>query len=238
MKMFYEPLNVNIDLQEGETLGMCLENSIMFRTFIENIWNLCNDVEGDIYITNRDKPIKMSKEATIIFNPYSVDVNEKKILTHIYAELESIISTEYYVKRNEINSMLLALLGNVEMKLPYQLTYSLEFDDQQIFKMYDLKVENTDTDLASRVADYIKLSRQVLGTKLFVLVNFSNYFTQEEIDGFRDIIMYEKSNALLIERRFDEAILSSGIDDTTDMNTRKYNERWLIIDKDGCIINV
>jgi CRISPR-associated protein Csn2 len=224
MRLLFEACNLEIEIREGQLTGICIENSEMFRRLTESLWNQANAMEGEIFLTQGDKALKLTKEGSVIFNPYSIDVNEKKILSHIYSEIQEVVNVDFYVQKNEINSAVVSLLDEAASCLPYPLEYSLELDVIQLLKIYGVKIEMQDTELIERVVNYIRLSHQVLGTVLFVFVHFRNYFSQEELSKLKEMIQYEQISVLMIENMVD-------LKETV-------NEKWWIVDQDLCMIEV
>lgn len=224
MRLVFNQCNLEIQIDEGELAGICIENPAMFRSFTENLWNQANGIDGEICLSNGDKSLKLNKDCGIVFNPYSVDVNEKKIISHIYSEIQEIVNQDYFDKRNEINSNIVSMLDKIDDRLPYSLGYSLELDVTQLLKMYGVKVEMQDTALIDRVVNYIKLSHQVLGTAVFVFVHFKDYYTAEELSRFIEMVKYEQISVLMVENVVD-------LEETS-------GEKWWIVDRDLCIIEI
>jgi CRISPR-associated protein Csn2 len=224
MRLLYEACGLEIEIGEGEITGICIENSVMFRKFTENLWNQASAVEGEIFLTQGDKAVRLNKEGCVLFHPYLVDVNEKKILSHIYDEIQEIINVDFYEKGCAINSSIVSLLDEVGSHLPYPMGYSLTLDFQQLLKLYGVKIEMQDSELIERIVNYIRLSHQVLGTVLFVFVQFRNYFSPEELEKLKEMIQYEQISILMVEN-----VIHMG---------DNIKEKWWIVDKDLCIIEM
>jgi CRISPR-associated protein Csn2 len=224
VKIFWGECDLEIEIYEGDLAGICIENPTMFRRFTESLWNQANGAEGEIFLTQGEKPIRLNKEVCVIFNPYSVDVNERKIINRVYSEMQEISDMNYYTQQSKINSAVVSLLDEIGVHLPYPLDYSLNLDFQQLLKIYGVKIEMHDTELIDRVVNYIRLSHQVLGTFIFVFVHFRAYFTQEELSRLREMILYEQIAVLMIENNVNLA--------------ESINEKWWIVDNDLCIIEI
>ena len=90
MKLCYAPDGLEILIPEGGVSGICLENPKTMQSFVSNLWKQSNGEEGDIFISDGDKSVHLDKGASVVFNPFSIDVNEKKILTKLMIQLVSI----------------------------------------------------------------------------------------------------------------------------------------------------
>jgi CRISPR-associated protein Csn2 len=215
MKLFFGGCDLEIEIEEGDLFGLCIT---------ENLWNQANGIDGEIFLTKGDKSLKLNKEGSVIFNPYSLDVNERKIINRVYSEMQEIADTNLYEQQSDINSDVVSLLDEIGTHFPYPLDYSLNLDFQQLLKIYSVKIEMIDSDLIDRVVNYIRLSHQILGTGIFIFINFRTYFTQKELSGLREMVQYEQITVLMVENNvnFDEGV----------------NEKWWIVDKDLCIIEI
>jgi CRISPR-associated protein Csn2 len=224
MRLYFEPGNLEMEMHEGSVNGISFENPAMFREFTENLWNQFNGEEGKIFLTKGNKQIKLNKEGSVIFNPYSIDVNDRKILNHIYEEMQEIAEQDCYVKKTEINAAIISLLDELEGRLPYPLEYSLELDFSQLLKLYGVKIETQCSELLERMIDYMRLLHQTLGVDLFVFVHLNDYFSVEEIEKLEEMIRYEQIFLLIVENKV--------------CVEEFQNQKWWIIDKDSCIIEI
>jgi CRISPR-associated protein Csn2 len=224
MKLFYNVCDLEIEIKEGCMTGIVFDNPAMFRTFVENLWNQTNGMEGEISLTKGDKPVKLQKEGCVIFNPYAIDLNDKKILSHIYNEMKELVEHDFYVRKSEINASIVSLLDDLEPHFPYPLVYSLELDFTQLLKVYGVKIELQCEELVERLVNYVRLVHQVLGTELFIFIHLEDYFNRDELKKLEEMILYEQISILLIENRVDME--------------EKENQKWWIVDKDSCIIEI
>ena len=87
--------------------------------------------------------------------------------------------------------------------------------------MYDVHIDNEDTDLQSRILNYIKLTHRLLNIELFVFVNLKTFISIEILAELYQTLCYKKINLLLIERQ-DYGLIE--------------NEHRIIIDQSACVI--
>jgi CRISPR-associated protein Csn2 len=222
--MHYGACNLEMEIGEGSMAGISFEDPAMFRSFAENLWNQANGADGEIYLTKGDKSVKLQKEGHVIFNPYSIDINDRKILSHIYEEMLEVSEQEYYSSKSEINRSIVALLDALEEKMPYPLEYSLELDFLQMLKLYGVKIEMQGEELMERLVNYIRLLHQVLGMEIFVFVHLMDYFSWEEMDKLEEMIRYEQISVLIVENKIRQE--------------DSVHHKWWIVDRDSCIIEL
>ena len=95
-------------------------------------------------------------------------------------------------------------------------------DFLQILKAYTVRIDNQETELVNRIVNYVKLTHQILGIKVFVFVHFKDYFTIDEMEQMEETLMYEGVVVLLIE---------SSIENISKL-------KWWVIDNDNCLIEI
>ena len=165
----------------------------------------------------------LDKGVSVVFNPFSIDVNEKKILTKLMSEMQVISETELYVQKAELNAAIISLLDEINLRMPYPMTYSRDLDIQQLLKAYSVKVDMQSTSLMEHIVDYVKLGHQVLGIKLYVFLHLKDYLSEEDLEKLYEMVAYEQISVLLLESK---------------MIDKLPQEQWWIVDADNCIIEI
>jgi CRISPR-associated protein Csn2 len=224
MKLYYAPCGLEIGFDMGQICGVSIENVNSWRNFIESLWVQANGDAGNIFITDKDKEVKVDKDVSVIFNPFSLDVNDKKIISKLYVEMKNITEQDMYVQKMELNSDIVNLLDEINARISYPIEFNLELDIQQLFKLYNVKINMHDASLIERISNYVKLAHQILGIKIFVFVHLKQYLSDEEWGYFNEMIVYEQVAVLLLEN---SVLMSEAL-----------NEKWWIIDADNCIISI
>ena len=185
------------------------------------LWKQCETGEGEFVLSEAYKEKRLDKEAEVIVNPFHLDLNNRKILTKLYQELkESALGTrleETLKLENHLEQYIIGLCDDVD----YPLTYKSEMDIIALLKMFEVKLDETDTDVIERLVQYVKLMHAVLKIQLFVFINFKDFFSEDVLEELYKTLLYEKIGLLLVERHESHSI---------------NKERLTIIDKDACVI--
>ena len=121
----------------------------------------------------------------------------------------------------EANQKNIELIDVIADKLDYSITYDLDVDIIDVFKMYGVKLLTDDECLTSRIIDYIKLLHRILKTNLFILVNFKQFLNMDDIKNIYEAAIYEKVNLVVIQTNYKDKIV---------------NEFNVIVDDDLCMI--
>ena len=92
-----------------------------------------------------------------------------------------------------------------------------------LLKLYGVKLDETDTDLLTRLTDYIKLSHRILGVVLFIFVGIKSYLSNDQLRHLYHEMQNEKAIFLDFESRYIDKIAE---------------ESHTLIDKDWCFIQL
>ncbi len=188
---------------------------------LNDLWLQINGNEGAVTLSENGEILKLSKSANMIFNPFGIDCNDRKVLNALYSEMKEIASEEQVDNIAIVNQKQIELLDNIAEKLEYAITYDLDIDIINIFKMYGVKLLAVDDGLASRIIDYIKLLHRILKYNIFIFVNLKQYLNVAEIAGIYEAALYEKVKLVIVQTHY------------CDRMVGEYN---VIVDSDFCII--
>lgn len=222
MRFFYEKYNIDWAIENFGITQICIENPEVLSDFSNNLWQQNQGLQGEIFLSSEDKMISLSKDVAVVFNPFDIDINDKKIIARLYQNLKQYSDVDFLSETLAINSSIVSLLENITSKEPYPINFDLELDMLQLFKLYAVRFDVECESLIENVCNYIKLMHQVLGTQVFVFEFLKNYLTDEERKRFSEMVAYEQVIVILIEH-------SSG---------KFNNEKCWIIDYDKCIIEI
>lgn len=222
MIIAHPDLNYKIELNNKMITEWIIESPALFSQYLSELYTQMSGGEGNFILSNEQKELILSKNMAIIFNPFEICLNEKKIVTKIYTELQEIAMDENcFLKTKETLSVLQQYLLDLEFHYDLSLHISEDIDLQGLFKLFGIKIVDEDLTLFEQVLQYIKLQSTVLGKKLIILVNSRSFFTEQQLEELSKFVEYNEFQLLLIE---------SIQRDFTNL-TKKY-----IIDKDECEI--
>ena len=221
MRFVYSEIGLDIKIPEDSILIITLEKPEIFRMVLNDLWLQINGNEGGAIFSEDGEILKLSKVANMVFNPLGIDCNDRKVLNALYSEMKEIASEDQIDNVAIVNQKQIELLDNIAEKLEYAITYDLDIDVTDIFKMYGVKLLAVDDGLASRIIDYIKLLHRILKINTFIFVNLKHYLNATEISGIYEAVLYEKVSLVIVQAYYCDKIVG------------EYN---VIVDSDMCII--
>lgn len=221
MKFISKKFYLNIPIIENLVNVIYIENKDILSRFIQDIIHQINGNVNSFIIEENEKSINFTKYVECIISPFLLDVNNKRIITKLYKELNEYAVDNLIDKTVEINSMILKYLDNLTCNQVYPLEYEVDINVIDILKMYNVRIAVEETTLAENMLNYIKFMKRICGLKVFFLINIKQYFKQEDMLCIYKECLYEKINLILVESSYN--------------NSYDYEKAW-IIDNDLCII--
>lgn len=188
-----------IEVKEGETSSLVIENQDIFRRFLVSLYNQINGKEGEIILSEDDKELKISSKVDIIYEFVSFDINQKKLIAKIIATLEERALDEINFARTQ------KFLSEWELyveELTDVFSCNVSFNSismSSLLKASGVKVGHDYISEIEEVQDYMSLSCELLGERLFVYVNMRSYFTDEQMQMFIEYVINHKYKVILLE---------------------------------------
>lgn len=222
MKLVHPELDGQIIFSSEKMCEWVIESPADFSAYTQELFCQSEGMEGRFVLSEGEKEKDISKCVEVIFNPFSVNVNDRKILNKLYCELSELAAgEELYVKTQTIKNNLLTYCLELEYFSPYILETGAELDILAVFKATGIKFSDCADDFVGRLNQYIKVMGELMRKKVVVLVNIGGYVSKEQLEDIIQNAAYNEIALLLIENMQRE--LKDGV--------YQY-----IIDKDRCEI--
>lgn len=223
MMIAHPMFDIPIEFVENKINVLVIENKRVFVKMISDLISQKEQGDGDFVLSKNFIPIPISKNMEIINNIFSINPNDKKILTGIYSQLEKeAFSSDFYINTNEQIINLKRYIKELVDTSNLNLTYNEEINISSLLKLTDVKIEYEEISLLDRVVEYMDVLMEYSRINCFVFVNIKAFFTDEEMISIYRHCFYKKINILLIESRY--------------MDKKLEDEKIYILDEDLCFI--
>ena len=95
-------------------------------------------------LSDKEKEVDLAKNVEIIFDIFSLEINEKRILNKLYSEMNELAkSEEFFVKTQEVILGIQKYLLDLEYATDYILTFEQALFENDV-KMYGIQTKNTE----------------------------------------------------------------------------------------------
>lgn len=223
MKLVHPEYNLDLELKENEVNVLVIENHTILTEAVQDLYRQCNNMEGKFVLSDDNKILQISKSINLITDAFSLNCNEKKIISQLYREVEGLAVENMVQESVELNSAILGYLEKMCEQVPYHLDYQPQVLPSAIMKMADLKFETEAVNLLERIVEYLGIVNQISQYALNIFINIKLFLTAEEIQSLYEYVFYNKIPILLIEGVTGE---------------RNPAEKLTIIDMDKCTITI
>lgn len=200
MKLVHFELSGILLDEKTEFMEWIIEMPEAFSEYVMELSAQIDGGEGRFVLSEKNKELDLAKKVDIIFNPFAVDINSKKILSKLYLELSALSKGEQmYVKTIELLRHLQEYMLDLEQCTEYILEFDKEADVSALWKAVNVHYETSDMDFLERLVQYIKILAAMTGIKLFVFVNLRSYLADYQIQELIKEMKYQDTRGLFIE---------------------------------------
>lgn len=222
MRLIERELGLEIELKENAVSVIVVEEAALRLSMIEGLNAEISGKEGNWLLVENEKNYELAKKMEVILEPFSLELNNRKIKTKLYQDIQTIAQDFFFPQGLEVHSQICNYLEKCIERIYYPVKYRDEWNIQEILKAYGVEMEGEFDNACERLLNYIGLMNEVCGIEIFVTINIKKYLTENQRAELYKLAMYRKIRLVLIE--FD----TSG--DKLDC------EELYILDRDGCII--
>ena len=172
-KIFIKPLNRLCDFDD-KLLVIKFEDPIIYREFTFDIINNLNYSENNSIID-------LEKYGNVIYNPYDLNLTEKKLVNALYSILQNNIKDNEIKIINEIEKNLIELLNVLFQKVSVPFEYNEGIDVSKLFLSIGVRYPIVSkASYFENLLLYIKIYVEVLYIKCFITLNLTNLLSSEE----------------------------------------------------------
>lgn len=193
-KLAINALNICDDISNIDSYLLVIKNKKILYKILSN-----SDLQyEDSYIQILDenyKELKLSDYVDFISSIINLDSNSKKNLNVLIRrikkeEIEILRSTS-----EKINEILEEYAKQIKVNSPINISYDIEVDEDDIIKLLSISLQDDSPDLIERINNYINISFELRGIKIFIFYNLLAFLEENELDS---LIRTNKYNGIKI----------------------------------------
>lgn len=193
-KLAINALNICDDISNIDSYLLVIKNKKILYKILSNF-----DLQyEDSYIQILDenyKELKLSDYVDFISSIINLDSNSKKNLNVLIRrikkeEIEILRSTS-----EKINEILEECAKQIKVNSPINISYDIEVDEDDIIKLLSISLQDDSPDLIERINNYINISFELRGIKIFIFYNLLAFLEENELDS---LIRTNKYNGIKI----------------------------------------
>ena len=201
-------------------ITLVVEDKKYFRRIVSAVYEQIQGAEGPITLSEDFKPAELNGNSLLVFDPFSIDPNGRKVQSKISCEIKSLAKAEYGGRFSSIVQELNTLAYDLAQEISLPNTMYEEIDTLEVSKLFRFYLEQPD-EIMERVTEYCKAKVMSEKIKLIFFVNLHCFFDNNELSAIFTQLGYNHIQVLLLENSVCDS-------DKTDF------EDFYIIDKDLC----
>lgn len=222
MNLVTDYLENSFEIKGGVLNTLVIEDKAYFTKFLQSFMGVVHREHQEFELIDDFKKLDLARSTEVIFDLFSLDANNARVLKKLYEELEADLnSVDMYTKKLAMENTLINTLDD----LIYRSRFSLhigEIDYQTLFKALAVAVDYDQESLLERLTEYMEVTSEMLGKDLFVITNLDSFLNDEDLHRLRTFLCYNQIKVLALQNSL----------------TREVNscENLRIVDKDLCEI--
>ena len=224
MKIINKNWQRKIEIEDNIIYTLVFENKKYYRENIIELINQHKGNEGSYIFSNDNKEISFEKNSYIITDTFSIDKNNKKVLTKIYSSLLKEL-VEDISSYNELSTNIRVYFEKLIFNSSLEIEQGEEIDMCSLLKLGDFKIHVEQDDVLEKFVKFLKVLTELCGCKIIFVVGLHTVFTQDEIIEIYKEVCLNKINIINIEYQ-----------QFNNLSTKNYREIVYIFDKDNCEI--
>ncbi len=222
MNLVTKYLENSLEIKSKTINTLVIEDTHYFSLFLKGVIE-ATEIESDEFELIEDyKTVDMTKYVEVIFDIFNLEANSANILKKMYSELEEDLNTqEVYTKKVELES----IIANITDELIYRSRFSLkagEINYLNLFKAIEIEFDYEKNSVLERLIEYIKVTSELLKTKVYIIVNLDSFLSEEELVELEKFLLYNDIKVLALQNAIRREV--------------KPSENLRIVDKDLCEI--
>ena len=199
-KISINALNICDDISNIDSYLLVIKNKKILYKILSN-----SDIQyEDSYIQILDenyKELKLSDYVDFISSIINLDSNSKKNLNVLIRRIKKEETEILRSTSGRINEILEECAKQIKVNSPINISYNIEVDEDDIIKLLSLSLQDDSPDLIERINNYINISFELRGIKIFIFYNLLAFLEENELDSLIRTNKYNRYRKCWIQNK-------------------------------------
>lgn len=220
MKIVHPEWIRSLEWKDFSPAYLVIEEPGMYYSLVTELTRQIESGEGNFVCSHEEKILDMGKDSLLIRDLWNVDLNQKKLLNGVLANLKNLALEDYYIETQQILCQIGEYVQSLLDSSMEPLLWNEEMDISVLLKMVGVSLGNPEDPL-ERLMDYIRLAQEFLHIRLVILVGMRAFLKNDIYISFCRELASRGIFVLFLEGGQPERLLG---------------EKMLILDEDRCEI--
>ena len=214
-------LETSLTVKEESPQLLIIENPKEFYRMVSTLDQQIDGGDGEFVFSAGGNIIAPGKVGVMVGDIFHFDLNDKKVLSLLYKNVEKQVYENYFADLQELNSKLVAFLEGVSGGGQFTVAYD-EPCLQDYLKIVGYHFEKTYDTLIEKLICYVNTLVELKGCEFVIFVNLKSVLDDEDLAQLYHHCQLEKIGVLLLESTCARPLLA--------------NERAVVVTDDLCEI--
>jgi CRISPR-associated protein Csn2 len=207
----------------GKINTLVIEENHLFCQYCYSVYEQINEELGKFVLSDKDEILSFPKNVEILTDYFALSLNDKKFIAKLYKHLQGIANEKLYKNGNELTSLIVNFLEELNSESDYPIDYNIESGISEILKAFNVKLSADYSNILEKIIAYINALINLTSVKLIIFVNLKCFLSDDELKNLYQFIKYNEVSVLFLEN---------------SIRTKIDDEFIVVIDKDLCEIIV
>ena len=213
-------MSAPVDFENSCIKLLVIEDKRLFRKTILSVYH--NDEDELFVFSENYKPMYFSKNIRFIDDILTFEFADKKLMTKVNASFENMCNVNFFNEINNLRECCNSICESLAKEYDFDFDFCNNIETSAFLKLFAFTLRNDSENSAERLVRYLKLLKNYLGIKCFLLQNLHLYLNDEEIE-------------MILSSAVAHNICIVDIENSVPAKISK-SESLIVIDKDLCEI--
>lgn len=213
-------MSAPVDFENSCIKLLVIEDKRLFRKTILSVYH--NDEDELFVFSENYKPMYFSKNIRFIDDILTFEFADKKLMTKVNASFENMCNVNFFNEINNLRECCNSICESLAKEYDFDFDFCNNIETSAFLKLIAFTPRNDSENSAERLVRYLKLLKNYLGIKCFLLQNLHLYLNDEEIE-------------MILSSAVAHNICIVDIENSVPAKISK-SESLIVIDKDLCEI--
>ncbi|SHN52988.1 CRISPR type II-A/NMEMI-associated protein Csn2 [Butyrivibrio hungatei DSM 14810] len=198
MRFAYDPYSISINLEEDKSTIIQIENRNAFSAILADLYMLVNYGEGESAIYDEEKSIDIKKYAELIIEPFSIDLNSRKIKARLYQEIEDEIRENFYSDFLDVSGAIQMYIEKISENIQYSISFQDHISIEDLLKIENIQMDYPCDNICEKINIYMKLLKSACKIDTIFIADINRFVSEKELSEILVDARYNKINIVLI----------------------------------------
>ncbi len=222
MKLVNTKFGIELNLPENNVRVLVVENPTVLSALIQELRCAVSAGESEWVLSDSNDILPMEKVADLVIDPWSLDLNGKRIKSKLLHYLTDIAQDIHYEEFIKTRGRLFQYLELISESSSYSLSYNEEFENADLLKWLDVRLDVEAETFLERVVEYVKILGSLCGIRVVFFWGLHAILSPDELQLLYREASYQKVSLVMIESQQGQTL---------------EGEKYTVIDGDCCVIS-